>query len=48
VAEAQAKRVMIIGLDAHLLDVAPTVLDLLGHDVPADMRGRSLARKLAA
>jgi predicted AlkP superfamily phosphohydrolase/phosphomutase len=26
----------------HLLDVAPTVLELLGHDVPATMRGRSL------
>jgi uncharacterized cupin superfamily protein len=35
-------------LDAHLLDVAPTVLELLGMDVPADMRGRSLAPKLAA
>ena len=35
-------------LDAHLLDIAPTVLELLGHDVPADMRGRSLAGKLAA
>ena len=35
-------------LDAHLLDVAPTVLELLGLDVPEDMRGRSLAPKLAA
>jgi len=35
-------------LDAHLLDVAPTVLDLLGIDVPADMRGRSLVVELAA
>jgi predicted AlkP superfamily phosphohydrolase/phosphomutase len=35
-------------LDAHLLDVAPTVLDLLGMDVPPDMRGRSLAAQLAA
>ena len=26
-------------LDAHLLDIAPTVLELLGMDVPADMRG---------
>jgi arylsulfatase A-like enzyme len=26
----------------HLLDVAPTVLDLLGLDAPATMRGRSL------
>jgi predicted AlkP superfamily phosphohydrolase/phosphomutase len=34
-------------LDAHLLDVAPTVLELLGLDVPEDMRGRSLAPKLA-
>jgi predicted AlkP superfamily phosphohydrolase/phosphomutase len=28
--------------DMHLLDVAPTVLDLLGMDVPQSMRGRSL------
>jgi predicted AlkP superfamily phosphohydrolase/phosphomutase len=35
-------------LDAHLLDVAPTVLDLLGIEVPAGMRGRSLAADLAA
>jgi predicted AlkP superfamily phosphohydrolase/phosphomutase len=34
--------------DAHLLDVAPTVLDLLGLPVPGDMRGRSLAAELAA
>jgi len=27
---------------AHLLDVAPTALELLGLDVPASMRGRSL------
>jgi predicted AlkP superfamily phosphohydrolase/phosphomutase len=33
--------------DAHLLDVAPTALELLGLDVPADMRGRSLAAALA-
>jgi predicted AlkP superfamily phosphohydrolase/phosphomutase len=26
----------------HLLDVAPTVLELLGHDVPATMRGSSI------
>jgi bisphosphoglycerate-independent phosphoglycerate mutase (AlkP superfamily) len=26
----------------HLLDVAPTVLDLLGIEAPATMRGRSL------
>jgi bisphosphoglycerate-independent phosphoglycerate mutase (AlkP superfamily) len=26
----------------HLLDVAPTVLELLGLDVPESMRGRSL------
>jgi predicted AlkP superfamily phosphohydrolase/phosphomutase len=36
------------GIDAgaaegmHLLDVAPTVLELLGHDVPATMRGSSI------
>ncbi len=29
----------------HLLDVAPTVLDLLGLDTPAEMRGRSLLQK---
>jgi predicted AlkP superfamily phosphohydrolase/phosphomutase len=28
--------------DMHLLDVAPTVLDLLGLAIPAGMRGRSL------
>ena len=27
---------------AHLLDVAPTVLELLGLERPAAMRGRSL------
>jgi predicted AlkP superfamily phosphohydrolase/phosphomutase len=31
----------------HLLDVAPTVLELLGLDVPAAMRGRSLLREPA-
>ena len=36
------------GLDAHLLDVAPTVLELLGIDAPEGMRGQSLAEKLAA
>ena len=35
-------------LDAHLLDVAPTVLELLGIEPPAGMRGRSLAGELAA
>jgi predicted AlkP superfamily phosphohydrolase/phosphomutase len=34
-------------LDAHLLDVAPTVLELLGLPVPDDMRGRSLVPRLA-
>ncbi len=34
-------------LDAHLLDVAPTVLELLGVEAPAGMRGRSLAAELA-
>ncbi|MGH3050340.1 MAG: alkaline phosphatase family protein, partial [Gaiellaceae bacterium] len=33
-------------LDAHLLDVATTVLDALGLDVPADMRGQSLSPTL--
>ncbi len=34
--------------DAHLLDVAPTVLDALGLPVPDDMRGTSLAAELGA
>jgi predicted AlkP superfamily phosphohydrolase/phosphomutase len=34
--------------DAHLLDIAPTVLDLLGIEQPAGLRGRSLAPALAA
>ena len=34
--------------DAHLLDIAPTVLELLEIEVPADMRGSSLVRELAA
>jgi len=29
----------------HLLDVAPTVLDLLGLDTPDEMRGSSLMQK---
>jgi predicted AlkP superfamily phosphohydrolase/phosphomutase len=33
-------------LDAHLLDIAPTVLELLDLPVPADMRGHSLAPRL--
>lgn len=33
---------------AHLLDVAPTLLDLAGYDVPASMQGRSLTGGLAA
>ena len=32
----------------HLLDVAPTVLELLGIDAPATMRGRSLLAPVAA
>jgi bisphosphoglycerate-independent phosphoglycerate mutase (AlkP superfamily) len=28
--------------DAHLFDIAPTVLTALGLPVPADMQGRSL------
>jgi arylsulfatase A-like enzyme len=32
----------------HLLDVAPTVLDLLGLPRPATMRGRSLLGRAAA
>jgi len=34
--------------DAHLLDVAPTVLELLGIGEPPGMRGRSLVPQLAA
>jgi predicted AlkP superfamily phosphohydrolase/phosphomutase len=33
-------------LDAHLLDIAPTVLELLGLPVPAEMRGTSRAAEL--
>jgi predicted AlkP superfamily phosphohydrolase/phosphomutase len=32
----------------HLLDVAPTVLDLLGLEIPANMRGQSLKHELLA
>jgi predicted AlkP superfamily phosphohydrolase/phosphomutase len=35
-------------LDLDLLDIAPTVLDLLGLPVPAEMRGRSRVEDLAA
>jgi predicted AlkP superfamily phosphohydrolase/phosphomutase len=35
-------------LDANLLDVAPTVLELLGLPVPQEMRGTSRAGELAA
>jgi predicted AlkP superfamily phosphohydrolase/phosphomutase len=35
-----------LGLRRHLLDVAPTVLDLMGVAIPDDMRGRSLAAKV--
>lgn len=35
-------------IDAHLLDVAPTVLELLGIEEPPGMRGRSLVAQLAA
>ena len=34
--------------DAHLLDIAPTVLELLGIEEPAGLRGRSLAPALGA
>ena len=30
--------------DAHLFDIAPTLLTALGMDVPADMQGRPLQR----
>lgn len=32
--------------DVHLLDMAPTLLELGGYDVPPSMRGRSLVRDL--
>jgi predicted AlkP superfamily phosphohydrolase/phosphomutase len=32
----------------HLLDVAPTVLDLMGVPIPSSMRGRSLAERATA
>lgn len=35
-------------LDAHLLDIAPTVLDLLGLPHPDGMRGQSILPRLAA
>jgi predicted AlkP superfamily phosphohydrolase/phosphomutase len=35
-------------LDAHLLDVAPTLLDLIGLPIPKRMRGRSLSSALGA
>jgi predicted AlkP superfamily phosphohydrolase/phosphomutase len=34
--------------DAHLLDIAPTVLELLGIDRPGSMRGESLLPRLSA
>jgi len=34
--------------DAHLLDIAPTVLELLGIDAPPGMRGTTLTPRLAA
>ena len=33
--------------DAHLFDIAPTLLTALGMDVPAGMRGRPLQRVVA-
>ena len=30
---------------AHLLDIAPTLLDLAGEDIPSAMQGRSLLKK---
>ena len=35
-------------VDAHLLDVAPTVLEVLGIDVPQAMRGQSILPRLTA
>lgn len=32
---------------AHILDIAPTLLELAGHDVPESMQGRSMAGELA-
>jgi predicted AlkP superfamily phosphohydrolase/phosphomutase len=34
--------------EMHLLDVAPTVLELLGHDVPPSMRGSSLLARMGS
>ena len=34
--------------DAHLLDIAPTVLEILGIDAPSDLRGRSLLPDLVS
>jgi predicted AlkP superfamily phosphohydrolase/phosphomutase len=34
--------------DAHLLDIAPTVLEILGIEEPSGLRGRSLVPQLAA
>jgi predicted AlkP superfamily phosphohydrolase/phosphomutase len=34
-------------IDAHLLDIAPTVLDLLGIDTPQAMRGQSLLPRMS-
>jgi predicted AlkP superfamily phosphohydrolase/phosphomutase len=33
---------------AHLLDIAPTLLDLAGHEVPSSLHGRVLSRKSVA
>ena len=35
-------------VDAHLLDIAPTVLEVLGIDPPQAMRGQSMLPGLAA
>ena len=32
--------------DAHLLDIAPTLLELMGIEVPTAMRGKSLLTRL--
>ena len=34
--------------DAHLLDIAPTVLEILGIEAPAGLRGRSLLQSVCA
>jgi len=41
-ARLPGERQLTIGEDAHVMDVAPTVLEVLGEAIPAHMEGRSL------